>query len=166
MTNPYLGFKRFIPGEVNVRRDGYVMRKDNRKGHDGEWIYSYGRPDPSGHYYVDYLGVKYYVHKMVAGLFVPVPADLSSRDDLVVHHRDEDKSNNSEENLEWLGFGEHSSLHKTGELNHNAKLTNEEVITIRKSGHRPVPALAKQYGVSEQTIYRIRSGKGWQIDDT
>ena len=110
--NRTFNFRRYIPGELNVRIDGYTMRKDNRKGNEGEWLYSYGRPDRSGHFYVDYLGSKYYIHKMVAELFVDIPSELVARDDLVVHHKDEDKLNNSLGNLESMSTGDHFLHHR------------------------------------------------------
>ena len=158
--------KPYIRGEMIVTDTGVVLKKDNRPANVGEWIRTKGNPDPSGHYYVTYLGTKYYIHRMVAELFVAVPDSLSGRTDLAVHHEDEDKSNNSAENLEWLGFGEHSSLHKSGEAHHGAKLTREDVDYIRsvEGRQRPPAALAKRFGVGVKNITKIWRGDGWKKD--
>lgn len=154
--------KPFIRGEINISADGIVLKFNHNTG---EWQKTRGRADPSGHYYVDYKGKKYYVHKMVAAAFIPVPDYLRDRDDVDVHHLDEDKTRNVVENLEYIGHREHSSLHKAGELNSNAKLSDDEAKEIREyKGKRNVHAVAKQYGVSTQTIHRIWSGAGWQIE--
>lgn len=50
----------------------------------------------------------------------------------------------------------------SGELNPRAKLTAVAVQEIRRSGLR-TRDLAKRFGVSETTVQRARSGKGWRI---
>lgn len=144
-----------------VRWDGLFVKKDNRSGHEGEWITTRGVPGDRGYYYTDYLGKKYYAHKEVARAYVPVPEELIGRDDLIVHHRDEDKHNNQADNLEWMTFGEHSSHHKAGEVNHNAKLTNDQAREILEAKGGDPKELAKQYGVSVPTIYNIWAGRIW-----
>ncbi len=44
----------------------------------------------------------------------------------------------------------------TGELNPNAKLTNQQVLEIRSSA-APASALALQYGVSVALIYAVKN---------
>lgn len=48
-----------------------------------------------------------------------------------------------------------------GEAHPNHKLTSKQVDYIRKSKIGRV-ALAKQFSVSGQTIYRIRKGESWK----
>lgn len=50
----------------------------------------------SGYYYVDLQGKRRLVHRLVAEAFIDNPDDLPE-----VNHKDEDKVNNSVENLEW-----------------------------------------------------------------
>lgn len=47
------------------------------------------------------------------------------------------------------------------ESHHAAKLTHEQVAEIRHATGKTQQQLADQFGVSQQTIWRIRSGKGW-----
>ncbi len=158
--------KPYIRGEMIVTSDGVVLKKDNRPANAGEWIRTRGNPDPSGHYYVTYLGTKYYIHRMVAELFVGVPDNLSGCTDLAVHHEDEDKSNNSATNLKWLGFGEHSSLHKSGEAHHGAKLARKDVEYSRSvvGRGRPAESLARQFRLGVKNITKIWRGDGWKKD--
>lgn len=48
-----------------------------------------------------------------------------------------------------------------GEDCHKAKLTEADVTSIRTSS-RPALQMAKEFGVSRDTIYAIRSGKTWK----
>lgn len=51
-----------------------------------------------------------------------------------------------------------------GERNGRAKLTNQQVINIKKEhtlGNITQVALAKKYGVSRSAIQRIQLGKAW-----
>lgn len=54
---------------------------------------------------------------------------------------------------------------KSGEAHHNAKLSNEAVAYIRDSRGETQSSLAKQFGVSFQTISDIRRGKHRLNDD-
>ncbi len=47
---------------------------------------------------------KFYVHRLVAYGFIPMPAGKE-----VVNHKDRDRRNNSLENLEWLTFQENTA---------------------------------------------------------
>lgn len=49
-----------------------------------------------------------------------------------------------------------------GEAHHNAKLTSETVQEIRASGDS-AKILSARFGVSEETIYRVRRGKSWVV---
>lgn len=49
---------------------------------------------------------------------------------------------------------------KTGEQHHNAKLSNADVLEIRRIGKaQPAAVVAARFGVVQQTIYEIRSGQ-------
>ena len=47
-----------------------------------------------------------YIHRLVAKAFIPNPNNYT-----VVHHINEDPTDNRVENLEWIDFGEHTKLH-------------------------------------------------------
>jgi DNA-binding CsgD family transcriptional regulator len=88
----------------------------------------------------------------------------------VVHHIDENKSNNTPENLALTTQSEHAALHAPdlvarrgghkGASNPRAKLAAEQVRQIRSSSDSS-RSLGRLLGVHPSTIQRIKNGKGW-----
>ena len=115
-------------------------------------------------------------HKAVAELFLDAPEDENQK---FVIHKDFDKLNNRVDNLEWASqeeinervkkhpkmilwefkkqFVDQSMKVKT------SKLSEMDVLTIKtrlKRGY-PLKKLAKQFGVSDMQIHRIKTGENW-----
>lgn len=111
-------------------------------------------------------GISRNVHRMVAQAFVPNPDGYKE-----VNHKDEDKTNNRADNLEWCShlynnqYGTKADASK-GERNSQAKITRETVLEIRslfKDGD-PVyglTPLAKRYGLSVSHTCAIIKGNRW-----
>lgn len=111
------------------------------------------------------------IHRAVANTFLSNPNNLPE-----VNHIDGNKTNNCVSNLEW-STSHHNQKHKydnglinieliSGENNHNAKLTKEDVKYIQQkyiSGSREfgVRALARKFNVAHTTILSIIKGKTW-----
>ena len=112
------------------------------------------------------------IHKAVAYTFIDNPNGYN-----VVNHIDGNKTNNHVENLEWCTY-EHNLRHSydtglfnkekiSGENNHEAKLTWDDIAYIReyyipkdrRFGQR---AMARKFGVSRPSIRRVLSGDGWR----
>ncbi|MDD3721338.1 MAG: HNH endonuclease [Lutibacter sp.] len=110
----------------------------------------------------------YYVHKAVGILF------LEKRDDQkYVIHLDFDKLNNVAGNLKWVNRTEMYLHHKKnpkkiariGKVTYS-KLSEGKVRMIKKKMLDPnrrtrVRLIAKQFGISEMQLYRIKSGENW-----
>lgn len=110
---------------------------------------------------------RYFVHRLVATAFICNPDNLPC-----VNHKDENPSNNSVENLEWCTRQYNNTYgHRLdcliGEANYFHKLTNDQVLDIKKTYVRNSRtfggnALAKKYGVSFTTINKIVREKKWK----
>lgn len=108
------------------------------------------------------------VHCLVLMMFAPVINMMS----LQVNHIDGNKFNNNIDNLEWCTSQENIShavklglRYDKGEQNNSHKLSNSDVLKIREmcSNHEDTQRnISKLYGVHEDTIYKISSGKSWK----
>ena len=84
---------------------------------------------------------------------------------LHLHHIDGNKSNNNIENLEIKSRGEHNSIHFSGENNAWAKLTEENVIEIKRmlrAGVLNQTEIGKVFGVGSGAINHIATGRNWK----
>lgn len=88
--------------------------------------------------------------------------------DPTVNHIDGNIENNCVCNLEWMERGLNSSIRKNkgvGEQNHEAKLTENQVIKICKlliDGSLSYKEISKIFGVSKSTINNIARGDNWK----
>lgn len=113
----------------------------------------------------------FYIHKLLAQLFIPKP----SEEHTYVLHKDWNRSNNDVRNLTWATYTEmvyHRqfspksiiSREANRKLIKNRKLTETQVIRIKKMlirNNTRAKMIAKQFGVSEMQISRIKSGENW-----
>jgi predicted DNA binding protein len=118
----------------------------------------------------------FFVHKLVANYFVP----KNSEDQDVIIHLDHNRSNDFAGNLKWVTKAEATAHHKKSPaviearkklIEHNIKsdghkLTETQVIYLKKKLLSPnrktrLKIIAKQFGVSEMTLHRIRTGENW-----
>lgn len=107
------------------------------------------------------------VHRLVALTFIPNPENKKT-----VNHKNGIKTDNRVENLEWCTpkeNDEHSRSvlgnHTNGEKNGFSKLTNHQVIEIRKEyakGNTSHRKLGMKYGVWGTTINDILNKKRWK----
>ncbi len=113
----------------------------------------------------------YYVHKLVAQHFMDEPLEEQK----ILIHIDYDKLNNKVRNLKW-GTEKDKISHQKHNLRWikgkekvivaNAKLNESKVRLIKKKLQDPnrktrMKMIAKQFGISEMQLYRIKSGENW-----
>jgi len=115
-----------------------------------------------------------YTHKLVAEKFL----DKKSDDQTYVLHLDYNKKNNFFKNLKWATKREmelhqqkspyviESRKKRKNNLTKGHKLTSTDVIRIKKKIFDPnrktrLKIIAKQFGISEMQLYRIKSGENW-----
>lgn len=110
-------------------------------------------------------GKDFYVHRLVAQLFIPNPRNCNE-----INHKDGNKANNNVDNLEWVTHSENHVHSRSvlkeliGAKNGCAKLTEEQVISIRndrKNGLN-LREIAEKYKISWENARDICSGKRWK----
>tara|TARA_R110000868_G_scaffold121097_4_gene321361 strand:- start:14586 stop:15161 length:576 start_codon:yes stop_codon:yes gene_type:complete len=118
----------------------------------------------------------YFIHKLVAQQFLPEKKE----DEEFVLHLDFNRINNNVENLKWATKAEMVAHNKNSpkviqakknllEFNikrDGIKLTSTQVRLIKKLISNPnrktrMRLIAKQFGISEMHLYRIKSGENW-----
>lgn len=116
------------------------------------------------------------IHRLVVTYFLPPPQS----NEKIVAHLDYEKKNNRVENLKWMAPEEHAKhirkspyviaekkqrfftqKHRKGGGYY--KLTSTEVMRIKKllKRGRKQARIAREFGVSEMQISRIKSGENW-----
>lgn len=117
-----------------------------------------------------------FFYRLVAEYFIP----KNENDGNFVLHLDFDKVNDRVENLKWANQLELTAHHSTNPLvieakakiiEHNIKsdgrkLTSTQVIRIKKMLQREnnktrLVMIAKQFNITTQQLYRIRTGENW-----
>jgi hypothetical protein len=109
-----------------------------------------------------------YVHKLVAEHFLERVENQT-----FVIHLDYDKTNNHVNNLKWATkkekedhqFSNPTFINKPKRITYS-KLTEAKVKLIKRKINDPnrrtrMKMIAKQFGISEMQLYRIKSGENW-----
>lgn len=109
-----------------------------------------------------------YVHKLVAEQFLD-----NNGDGIYVIHLNYDKTDNRVENLSWATKKEkevhqfsNPTYKNTPRKRTYSKLTETKVKLIKRKINDPnrrtrMKMIAKQFGISEMQLYRIKSGENW-----
>ena len=107
---------------------------------------------------LDGKGYAVKVHSLVAAAFIgPQPLGHD------VHHKDFTKLNNHHSNLEYIPRCLHGHNGFKGEKNPNSKLTESDVLQMRKLRKEgwQYPDLVNQFGMPKRSIKRIVKGISW-----
>lgn len=141
----------------NTHDNGYFMR------------YSYIKNYPGIQFRNKGASKGFLVHRLVAEHFCNKPGTLHK----FVIHLDHKKENNYFRNLKWVTM-EEKHAHMVKDPNylkskaqysgHGHKLTVDRVKLIKQKlalGKTRMKIIAKQFGISEMQLYRIKSGKNW-----
>lgn len=174
--------KRPAPGYAefySITNDGKVISEERivenvRKGKTGTTMRIKERvlkpsPDNDGYMKVvlckDGKCTSVPIHKLVANTFLEPPLDGQTQ----IRHKDGNPANNHKDNLEWGTPSQnahdrtkHGTMHN-GEKSCRAKLTNEQVLEIRKraSEGEKIAVINKDYDVAYGTITKIIYRQRW-----
>jgi hypothetical protein len=145
----------------NILEDGKLLSGSLTTGYRTLNLH---RPDDKG---------TLYIHREMAKLFLPKP----QRPSKYVIHRNHNKLDNNIKNLRWASLDQmikHQQMspakvaykQKQANRTEGLKLTASQVRRIKgilgsKNRNITIKKLAQQYGVSEMTMYRIKSGENW-----
>lgn len=143
-------------GNVKNKQTGHILAHTMRKGYHGVTLYDKER----------YKIAR--VHALMVRVF-----ENNFDESLVAAHMDGNKDNNHLSNIKLVTQKEnimHKKIHGTmaiGEKNYNTRLTRDQVIEIKrliknkKSNKLSNKKIANMYGVYENAIYNIISGKSY-----
>lgn len=151
-----------------VTSDGRILSKERtvtrKNGHRMTYRAKEIKPLDNGNGYKSVMlyntkrKVRVYIHRLVAQAFIPNPQKLPQ-----INHKDENKANNSAENLEWctcqynLTYGTH--------MEKLAKIFSRPVIQYSVDGEyiAEYPSAMAAYratGIKQGTISRVVQGRG------
>jgi len=103
----------------------------------------------------------FYVHRLVAEAFIPNPDNLP-----MVNHKDEDKTNNFAENLEWC-TNEYNVNYGTGKSRRAKKIrgrVSPHAVLVEAFGERRTrKEWGEMYGIDPETLER-RIKRGWPAE--
>lgn len=110
----------------------------------------------------------YCIHKLVAEFFVP----KGEADEVIVIHKDWDKSNNHYRNLQWVNheYSRRRTIKRLkdeqkadGKSVTNSKLRMEDILLLKKMLKNGVRqnVIAKLFAISEMQVTRIKRSENW-----
>lgn len=111
--------------------------------------------------YLEKKPKRHLIHRIVAVAFIPNPENKPQ-----VNHKDGNKENNNINNLEWNTCSENTQhsydtgLKQKGNIHHNSKITEAQVLEIRESKMMQKD-LAIKYKISAAQVSNIIKKKKW-----
>lgn len=124
---------------------GTILKQYDNKGYKRVLLYKNGKVK------------NYFVHRLVAQVFIPNPQKLSQ-----VNHKDENKINNNVENLEWcsstynINYGKRNAIVSSKMIKRKLKDSTKKKLSISQNSHKK-PIV--QYDLKGNLIKRWESAR-------
>ena len=147
-------------GKYLISTDGEVMAISRRVkfGNVYRWTKTKlltPRDNGKGYLELEFLGKHRYIHRLVAEAFIPNPQNLPQ-----VNHKDENKSNNCVENLEWCDRVYNTNYGTGIERSKEKRLGDRFVVINLDTGevYQTPKDASRETGIHNDSISRVCKG--------
>lgn len=153
--------------EIEGYNGDYLITNNGKIYSNISNIYRVLMKDKDGYMRICLRGKNFRINRLVAEYFIYNPNNKKE-----VNHINGNKEDNRVENLEWVSSSENTLhaydnglMNKKGENHHHAKLTNEDVLEIRKlckNNDLTQTKIAKIYNIDPSHVSDIKLRKRWK----
>ena len=144
-----------------ISTDGKVMAISRRVkfGNVFRWTKTNirtARKKENGYLELEILGKHHYIHRLVAEAFIPNPDNLPC-----INHKDENKENNSVENLEWCDYSYNANYGTRTKRAKEKQFGDRFVVINLDTGevYKTPKDASRATGIHNDSISRVCKGK-------
>lgn len=148
-------------GKYLISTDGEVMAISRRVkfGNVFRWTKTNirtARKKENGYLELEILGKHHYIHRLVAEAFIPNPDNLPC-----INHKDENKENNSVENLEWCDYSYNANYGTRTKRAKEKQFGDRFVVINLDTGevYKTPKDASRATGIHNDSISRVCKGK-------
>lgn len=148
-------------GKYLISTDGEVMAISRRVkfGNVFRWAKTNirtARKKENGYLELEILGKHHYIHRLVAEAFIPNPDNLPC-----INHKDENKENNSVENLEWCDYSYNANYGTRTKRAKEKQFGDRFVVINLDTGevYKTPKDASRATGIHNDSISRVCKGK-------
>ena len=148
-------------GKYLISTAGEVMAISRRVkfGHVYRWTKTKlltPRDNGKGYLELEFLGKHHYIHRLVAEAFIPNPYNFPC-----INHKDENKENNSVENLEWCDYSYNTNYGTRTKRAKEKQFGDRFVVINLDTGevYQTPKDASRETGIHNDSISRVCKGK-------
>ena len=148
-------------GKYLISTDGEVMAISRRVkfGNVFRWTKTNirtARKKENGYLELEILGKHHYIHRLVAEAFIPNPHNFPC-----INHKDENKENNSVENLEWCDYSYNANYGTRTKRAKEKQFGDRFVVINLDTGevYKTPKDASRATGIHNDSISRVCKGK-------